>query len=124
MKATVDDLKKAVQAAYGQGLDDISPDRLNLYKISANEVAEIRNLLRTLGSGQILQGNLLVQSIFDDVPFFQRPRIVVEPLDKSKQGYGGVDSYLSRLRMSYRSTQRCSCPFCRPPAIAVYPGVG
>lgn len=69
----------AIEAAYGEDHHNLSPGRLKLYKISVNEEAMLRVRLGALGSGRLLQGSELVQSVFDDAPFFQTPRVVVEP---------------------------------------------
>ncbi|KAG8215574.1 hypothetical protein J3R82DRAFT_7420 [Butyriboletus roseoflavus] len=75
----VDDLKDAIKVAYhGGDLENVTPDRLKLYKISANEEAELREHLCSLGSGRLLQGHEWVERVFDDVPFFQTPRVVIE----------------------------------------------
>ncbi|KAG8214294.1 hypothetical protein J3R82DRAFT_9243 [Butyriboletus roseoflavus] len=79
MNASVDDLKDAIKVAYhGGDLENVTPDRLKLYKISANEEAELREHLCSLGSGRLLQGHEWVERVFDDVPFFQTPRVVIE----------------------------------------------
>ena len=96
MKGRVDGLKNVIKAVH-EKLENLPPDSLNLYKISTNEEAEIPKLLRTPGSGRLLQGSESVRDVFNDVPLLQRPCIVVEPLGESKQIFDGIDPYLPRL---------------------------
>ena len=124
MEARVDNLKNAIKMTTGQDFDGLSPGRLNLYKILANEETDIYDLLRTPEPGRLLQGSEFVRDVFNDVPLLQRPRVVVEPPGESKQICDSVDLYLPRPRMLYRSEKPCNCPFYRAPAIEVYPGTG
>ena len=97
--ACVNDIKNAIEAAFGKNLGGSSPDRLNLYKISVDEEDDIHENHGALGSGRRLLANELLKNVFDDVPFSQTPCVVIELLDKSKQNYGGVDSYLPGLQL-------------------------
>jgi len=93
-KATVNDLKKAIRNEKLVEFHDVDANDLDLYKISVNGEAKFREHLGALGSGRLVQWNELVQSVFDDVPFAQSARVVVELPDKSKQCYGSVDRNL------------------------------
>lgn len=84
MTARLGGLKNVIKAVYGEDFGNISPDRLKLYKIPIGDDAELQEILGALGSGQLLQGNEFLEKVFDDVPFSQMPRVVVEPLDESK----------------------------------------
>lgn len=77
MLARVESLESAIRAASGK---DVSPAHFKLDKISVAGEAELREYLSALGSGRFLQfGDELLEKVFDDVPFFQRLRVVVEP---------------------------------------------
>ncbi|KAI6022656.1 hypothetical protein EDC04DRAFT_2936657, partial [Pisolithus marmoratus] len=87
MKATVNGLKSSVKAAYGGGFDNLSPDRLKLYKITFNDDDELRKSVDNLESGHLLHGNQLVKEVFDDALFCQMPHVVIELLGESKQSH-------------------------------------
>lgn len=67
------------QDTVGIDFDGLSPHRLNLYKISVIEEAELHEHLSALGSGRLLRRTESVEMVFNDVPFFQKLRVVVEP---------------------------------------------
>ncbi|KAI5986002.1 hypothetical protein EDC04DRAFT_2589995 [Pisolithus marmoratus] len=87
MSATVNGLKNSVKATYSKNLDNLSPDLLELYKITVNDDDELRESVDNLESGQLLHGNQLVKEVFDDVLFSQMPRVVIELLGESKQSH-------------------------------------
>ena len=91
MKVSVGGLKNAIKAVHKE-LENLSPDRLKLYKIP-DDGSEVQEILGTLGSGQVLQGNDLLGKIFDDIPFSRTPRVIVELSDQGKQSqhHDGVD---------------------------------
>ncbi|KAI6006425.1 hypothetical protein EDC04DRAFT_2969244 [Pisolithus marmoratus] len=84
MKATVNGLKSSVKAAYGRGFDNLSPDRLKLYKITFNDDNELRESVDNLESGHLLHGNQLVKEVFDDALFSQMPRVIIELLGEKR----------------------------------------
>ena len=58
MNARVNDLKNAIKAACG-----LSPHLMELYKISVNGEAELRECIGALGRGRPLQGNELLEGL-------------------------------------------------------------
>jgi hypothetical protein len=92
MKSSVDGLKTKISDVD----KDLTTARLKVYKISLDE-PELHEILSTMESGQVLQGDEVLEKIFDDVPFSRIPCIVVEPLDKSKPSLHGIDLYSSSL---------------------------
>ncbi|KAH0840374.1 hypothetical protein J3R83DRAFT_1403 [Lanmaoa asiatica] len=48
-------------------------------------------ILGTTGAGQLLRGDQLLGTVFNDVSFSATPRVVIEWLDDSKQGIHGAD---------------------------------
>lgn len=101
MKATVDDLKNAIKAVNNEYFGELSPSSLDLYKISAYEEAQLHDNLGSPGSGQILLGNEVMDLVFADVPFFLRPRVVVESFYESKQ-------VIAALTDAYPGSERCT----------------
>ena len=109
MKATVDDLKNAIKAVNNEYFGELSPSSLDLYKISAYEEAQLHDNLGSPGSGQILLGNEVMDLVFADVPFFLRPRVVVESFYESKQVIAALtDAYPGSERCQLHATLRLS----------------
>lgn len=97
IKSTVDDLKNVIKAVDIKDFDGLFPNYLGFHKVPVSNEVHLGKYLNALGSGQLLQGHRLVQSVFNNTLFSQRPCIVIELLKESKQTYNGIDSYSPRL---------------------------
>ncbi|EGO25017.1 hypothetical protein SERLADRAFT_438622, partial [Serpula lacrymans var. lacrymans S7.9] len=83
-EADIGDLNASIKAAYS-GI--IPFPGFRVYKVTANNDDELHEILGATGSGQMLQGTVILKEVFDDVPFLQMPRVVVELLDEKITGH-------------------------------------
>ena len=63
-----------------------------------------------MDSGQLLCGIEVLEKIFNDIPFFQTPHIVIEPLDTSKPSLHGIDMCSSSLTGISKLPASAHCP--------------
>ena len=85
----VDLLKRAIQKAQFSGTD-IPASCLKLYKISTSDNELVESLGET-GTGQLLSGGQLLETVFCDLPFSETPHVVIECISESKSAVQSVN---------------------------------